>query len=66
MNEQLVDQVNCQEGNHDPLHVALPFDPRQVPTDSGKAMPSKYQVMECVMTHATMALSSELTLCTME
>ena len=66
MNEQLVDQVDCQEGNHDPLRVTLPLSPHQVATDSGKVITSKYQVMGCVKTHATMALNSERVLYTME
>ena len=66
MHEQLVDQANFLEGNHDPLHVTLPSNPHQVSTDSGKVMTNKYQVMEYVMTHSSMALSNELGLYTTE
>ena len=66
MHEQLVDQVDRLEGNHDPLHVTLPSNSHQVSTDSGKVMTNKYQVMEYVMTHSSMAPSNELVLYTME
>ena len=60
MHEQLVDQGDSLEGNHDPPRVALSLNLRQVSTDSGKAMPSEYQVMDNVMTHPSMAPSNEL------
>ena len=66
MNEQLVDLCNSLEGNHDPRCVALPSDLNQVAYDSSKAMPNKYQVTECVKTHASLVANSGHVLYTTE
>ena len=65
MNEQLVDQYVPKECNHDPLQFALPFHHDQASYDSGKAVPSKYQVTVCVMTHASLVVNNGRALYTM-
>ena len=66
MNEQLVDQYVPKECNHDPLQFTLPFHHDQASYDSGKVVPSKYQVTVCVMTHASLVANNGRVLYTME